>query len=324
MDSYELIQDTFWYTATIFDIHFMTSVGADFNIQDTDGNSVLHYAVSHRKSREIIEEIIKNGANINVQNKQNHRPINYAVNNNMPEVIEMFIKYGASIGDIIYQMNYAVWNDMSEVIELLIEHGADINDKVHQIELLELLSVPIEFSTETLTILLNYASIDSIQDALDELSTYKQLHDIQYYEKVFNMLKKAETKCMLNERPISSLFWQHANNAEVKSYFKNNPDINTTNIFGNTYLISAVRYTAFPDVIEQLITLGIDINVKNKYGETALHNAVIYAETPEIISILVKHGADISIRDKRGKTAYDYAICNNSINCTHIINKLKI
>jgi ankyrin repeat protein len=83
------------------------TTGGDVNIQNYDGDSLLHFAVEKQKY-EIIELLLDHGADINIQNDYGETPLHTAV--------ELFIEDEGHYTE-------------ADLIEFLVNHGADIHIK---------------------------------------------------------------------------------------------------------------------------------------------------------------------------------------------------
>ncbi len=85
------------------------TTGGDANIQNGEGDSLLHLAVERNKT-DIIQLLLENGADINIQNDYGETPLHIAV--------ELYIEeYGVG------------WNEYADLIKLLVNHGANIHIK---------------------------------------------------------------------------------------------------------------------------------------------------------------------------------------------------
>ena len=60
-------------------IETILSYGVLINEQDFEGNTALHSATRCVKSSKIVQLLLQNGADINLRNKENKTPLNYAI-----------------------------------------------------------------------------------------------------------------------------------------------------------------------------------------------------------------------------------------------------
>lgn len=126
-------------------VQALIDAGADVNAKEgVVGISVLMYAVDDITDLEIIEEILKRGANIEAKDRDGLTPLIRAAKwNTNPAIIETLLKHGADMnvttsvkqesGDILENitilMSAAANNKNPAVIETLIKHGAKVNAK---------------------------------------------------------------------------------------------------------------------------------------------------------------------------------------------------
>jgi hypothetical protein len=67
--------------------------GANVNIQNNDGNTPLHYALWYQPS--IVEFLVQHGANVNIQNKYGNIPLHLACYS-QPSFIKFLVQHGAN------------------------------------------------------------------------------------------------------------------------------------------------------------------------------------------------------------------------------------
>ena len=102
--------------------------GADVNAKD-DGWTPLHNAAGY-STKEMVELLISNGANVNVKNEDEWTPLHDAASK---EVAELLIAKGADMDakdkDNWTPLHKAAFGGHMEIVELLIAEGADVNAK---------------------------------------------------------------------------------------------------------------------------------------------------------------------------------------------------
>ena len=102
--------------------------GADVNAKD-DGWTPLHNAAGY-STKEMVELLISNGANVNAKNDDGWTPLHDAATK---EVAELLIAKGADVEakdkDDWTPLHKATFGGHKEMVELLIAEGADVNAK---------------------------------------------------------------------------------------------------------------------------------------------------------------------------------------------------
>ncbi len=74
---------------------------ADVNVRNVESLTVLHYVVlysysTHNRAKEIVEVLLKYGANVNAQDRNGETALHYAVRNRDTDVVEVLLRYGAN------------------------------------------------------------------------------------------------------------------------------------------------------------------------------------------------------------------------------------
>jgi len=107
--------------------------GADVNVKDEQGKTVLFYAVSG-KHKDIVELLIAKGADVNAKDKWGYTPLYYAIWNADKDLTGFLISKGADVtltAEKDYPpIYYEVWIEDLEFIKLLVAKVAKFNVKV--------------------------------------------------------------------------------------------------------------------------------------------------------------------------------------------------
>lgn len=109
------------------------ALNPNLNIRDLDGQTPIFYALFNPKTTpEILTELIKNGAQVNVFSNNNHSPLHFACMYS-PHLIEVMLKNGADVNANLNgtkPIHMATNPNMtSEHLQLLIDYGASIDDR---------------------------------------------------------------------------------------------------------------------------------------------------------------------------------------------------
>ena len=115
-------------------VTFLVEHGADIDVQaNIGGKTALHLAVTCHDSRDILNCLIKNGANVNSRTSMGKTPLMLASKCGHVNVATSLVKCGADVDlrDPTGQtaLHYAVDQhcDSCDVLSCLIKHGADVN-----------------------------------------------------------------------------------------------------------------------------------------------------------------------------------------------------
>ena len=208
----------------------------------------------------IVEELLSQGANVNLQNEDGVSALSYASDRGHKEIVEILLTHGANVNarsDIgsTPLMNAAFMGHL-KIIKLLIANGADVNAQ----------------SREGTTALMNAAA--------------------HGYAEVVEMLLANGADLDACERCGLTALWNAISGGYVdivNILIKEGADINAKANDGTTALMNAV-YTGNTDIVKMLLKAGAEINVKAHNGVTALAVAKRKGYV-EIIKLLKQAGA---------------------------------
>lgn len=113
------------------------------------------------------------------------------------------------------------------------------------------------------------------------------------------------------------------NVVQLKQLLKRGADINETNAFEETPLLSALRREADYDLIKELVVRGADVNVKDCWGVTPLYCAVArHGNDLKILKLLLDYGADIESGKRDSDRFLDHTVTHNRT-CVELLIKYK-
>ena len=148
-------------------------------IGDIDGNTCLHKAVGHDCTKEVIEEIINYGADVNAVNKDNETALMEACNKGKIDVINGLLDARANpnIADAngCTCLHHAAGGDCSkDVLQIIINHGTDVNATTKGKET-ALMKACKKGNINVVNVLLNAGADTSIVDAHSDTCLHKLL-----------------------------------------------------------------------------------------------------------------------------------------------------
>ena len=255
--------------------------GADINIRDSDRETPLHKA----KSRSTAQLLLTNGAEVNARNKNGNTPLHSMWRLNL-EVVEILLKYGADPNiqgfnkktPLYYVRNY-------EQAKLLLENNANPNvqDKygntplhaiygVRQLEISEKLKIA--------EVLIQYGANINIKD--------KQGNTPLYNTSSFQLAKSlVDAGANVNIRSNSGYTVLHniSKKDVAELLIENGADVNARDDRGETPLHRAAGRA---EIMKVLIENGADVNAKNKQGNTPLD----LTNNKESVKLLIDNGAN--------------------------------
>ncbi|XP_076285450.1 uncharacterized protein LOC143211554 [Lasioglossum baleicum] len=264
--------------------------GVDINMIDStnygQGKTLLHSAVRERHV-EMAKLLIKYGANVNVKASSRTTPLADALRINNTEMVELLLTNGADIKEDRNILYAAVMNGYVNIVEDLLKDGVDVNtiDNSND-EGMTVLHSAVCMRQEKITeLLIKYGAKVSVKDSSGKTP-------------LVHALRMKETKI------VEQLL---LNGADIKD----DPNV----------LYAAVEYESL-EIVEKILKDGVDdnkIDSKNyvEYG-TLLHDVVSWKNV-EMAKLFIKYGAHVNVRDRFGATPLVTAIYNWDTEMTKLL-----
>ncbi|HET9843116.1 MAG TPA: ankyrin repeat domain-containing protein [Gammaproteobacteria bacterium] len=259
-------------------------LGYDVNSTDNNNFTPLHLAAIVGSTK-IARLLLKEGANVNVKEKQfQHTPLHYAIINKNLKIAGYLIEANAEVDAENHQgrtsLHFASHDNYVEGINLLLKNKADLLVK-----------------DDKGFIPLHYAQFCNHTNAIDMLmQAAKQAFHMAVY---LRQMTKAEQ--LLNSGII---------------------DINALDDKGYTAL-HVTSICGFSAIAQMLIQKKADVNANDSQSRTPLH-AAISSGSHDIVRLLVKHEADINAKDNKLQTPLHYAILKKRSNLQNFLLELAV
>ena len=258
--------------------------GANFNIQDRDGRTPLHYAVKKRDLK-FLTLLLEAGADIELQDNNGATPLAYLAD----QVWEPESKRGKP--------------PTKDTFDLLLEYGADINTLGKDY------SSPLIISTlnkQKQMILYLKSKGGKVVNGLYEYPSIFEaiiVGDTLALKKWLNKGVPADYEDKYYKTPLWAAI-EYESPEVFLLLIKNGANANWKNEKGMTYL-HASGYQNNPYFVKDLVERGLNVNAKEKiFGWTPLMIASMNGKS-KIVSALIAEGAKISMT---GKSFYDSAL----------------
>ena len=294
-------------------IHVILTGGADPAIIDANGDTCLHKAAFQNCSREILQALVDQGANVNATNSKRETALSVACLKGHEDAISIILTAGAdpNIADAegdacLYK---AVFQGCSkEILQALVDQCTNVNATNSKHET----ALSVAFSNrneDAISALVSAGADPNIVDDDGDTGLHKAVFP-GFSEKVLQALvsHNANVNATSQENQTAVLLaCAYGQDSKTRVLLDAGADPNIANTHGNTCLHYAADDDCPKDVLQAIIAHGADVNAQNQMNQTALLLACEKGDT-DIITILLNAGADPNIADMHGNTCLHHAV----------------
>ncbi|MEG5038185.1 MULTISPECIES: ankyrin repeat domain-containing protein [unclassified Microcoleus] len=286
----------------------LLAAGAKINIKEDNarngkGTTLLHNAAKIG-FKELVEQLIKDGANVAILDSEKRTPLHYATTKEVAALLMLDINAMDEYGNT--PLHLAVDRGSQDIAELLIANGARVNARNENGQTPLYRAIAIGHNEIAALLINNGTDVNNIDG-----SGTTPLHKAAHYGtvKILKLLiaKGAEINIQDNQRktPLDIAVDLKLQDT-VALLIRKNPDVNSEDKEGRTLLHIAVDFK-LEDVAKQLIAKGAFVNAKNNLLQTPLHLAVAQG-SQDIAELLIANGARVNVRNENGQTPLYQAI----------------
>ncbi|XP_061901171.1 kinase D-interacting substrate of 220 kDa B isoform X2 [Entelurus aequoreus] len=251
--------------------------GANVNLDDVDCWSALISAAKEGHV-EVVKELLENSAYIEHRDMGGWTALMWAAYKGRIEVTKVLLEEGANPNTTgqqysVYPIIWASGRGHAHIVKLLLEGGAKVNcsDK---------------YGTTPLIWASRKGHIDCVMHLLENGADVDQ-EGANSMTALIVAVKGGYTDV-------------------VKELLKRNPNVNMTDKDGNTALMIAAK-EGYTEIVQDLLDAGTYVNIPDRSGDTVLIGAVRGGHV-EIVRALLHKYADIDIRGQECKTALYWAV----------------
>ncbi|XP_054583868.1 kinase D-interacting substrate of 220 kDa isoform X1 [Eptesicus fuscus] len=251
--------------------------GANCNLEDLDNWTAL-ISASKEGHLHIVDELLKCGANLEHRDMGGWTALMWACYKGRTDVVELLLSHGAnpSVTGLQYSVYPIIWaagRGHADIVQLLLQNGAKVNcsDK---------------YGTTPLVWAARKGHLDCVKHLLAMGADVDQ-EGANSMTALIVAVKGGYTQ-------------------SVKEILKRNPNVNLTDKDGNTALMIASK-EGHTDIVQDLLDAGTYVNIPDRSGDTVLIGAVRGGHV-EIVRALLQKYADIDIRGQDNKTALYWAV----------------
>ena len=285
-------------------VKLLIKENADVNVQDEDGWTALLLA-SLNGHTQVVELLIKENADVNIQKKNGVTALMLASVYGHTQVVELLIKENADVKiqskEGVTALMLASLNGHTQVVELLLKQNADVNIQ-NENGWTALMLASQNGHTQIVELLLQENTDVNAQGTNGENALMMAV-DHGHTKIAELLLKKIENINTQDKNGFTALIIASKKDQifVVELLLKENADVNIQNKEGVTALMIASG-NGYTQVVELLLKENADVNIQKEDGWTALMKASENGHT-QIVELLLKENADANKNTKNGCTA---------------------
>lgn len=284
---------------------YLTSQTVNY-VQPFTGDTALHIVAASifSKRKQLLELLIRKGAQLDIKNKDLLSPLHVAANHSFYDVMETLLKNGASVNglDNLGQscLHICAREDDVQGCKLLLAHS--VNASIISLQGYTALQIAKENVLKILK--------DPPSDAVDlecQLLEAAKSGDLTSVKLIISSNSKIVNCRDLDGRHSTPLHFAAGYNRVpvVEFLLQSQADVHASDKGGLVPLHNSSSYGHL-EVSQLLINHGANVNATDLWKFTPLHEASAKAKY-EIVKLLLKHGADPKIKNRDGATAMDLA-----------------
>lgn len=246
------------------------------------GYTSLHFAAENGNAKDI-NNLIKNGANIEAADSNGATPLAIAAYYGNKESVRILLENGAAINSNNYinaPFRLAIKRDHDEIVKLLLETSGTI--------------IGLKKNETPQLVAAKYGAIKIIKFLFETLDD--ELHKHALFTAA-----------------------AHGHSQVVKFLLKHGANINQGLSFDNDTALHLVALKGRTKAVSVLLDNGADINAKNSDGATPIFIAAANNQI-DTVKILLKYGAEVKLARHDGETPYSIAIKNNYFAIINVLN----
>ncbi|XP_018569762.1 uncharacterized protein LOC108909819 [Anoplophora glabripennis] len=238
---------------------YLMEHGADINVKDNDGNTVLHLAAEFGRL-DTVKYLLAQGATVDVRNNNGWTVLHLSAGYDRLNAVKCFVEHGADVNakdnDDNTALHLAVKYGGLDTVHYLVKQGATVNGRNNK----------------------GWTALHLAAEC-DKLNAVKYLVKKDAQLNVTNNGGKTALYLAVGRGRLDT----------VKYLVEHGADLNVRTKSDDTALHLAVN-CGRPDLVKYLVENGADINVRAADGTTALSLAVKHSYT-RIVKYLVDQGA---------------------------------
>ncbi|XP_068454901.1 kinase D-interacting substrate of 220 kDa B isoform X2 [Clinocottus analis] len=262
-------------------------------------------------SLEILQELLRRGANVNLDDVDCWSALVSAAKEGHLEVVKELLENSAYIEHRDMggwtALTWAAYKGRVEVTELLLEHGANPNTTGQQYSVYPIIWAAGRGHADIVKVLLREGAKVNCSDKYGTTPLIWASRK-GHFDCVMHLLENGADVDQEGANSMTALIVavRGGYTEVVKELLKRNPNVNMTDKDGNTALMIAAK-EGFTQIVLDLLEAGTYVNIPDRSMDTVLIGAVRGGHV-EIVRALLHKYADIDIRGQENKTALYWAV----------------
>ncbi|XP_051511845.1 kinase D-interacting substrate of 220 kDa B isoform X7 [Myxocyprinus asiaticus] len=266
---------------------------------------------SEQGSLEIVQELIRRGANVNLDDVDCWSALISAAKEGHVEVVKELLENSAYIEHRDMggwtALTWASYKGRIEVAKVLLESEANPNTTGQQYSVYPIIWAAGRGHAEIVKLLLEHGAKVNCSDKYGTTPLIWAARK-GHYDCVMHLLENGADVDQEGANSMTALIVavKGGYTEVVKELLKRNPNVNMTDKDGNTALMIAAK-EGYTEIVQDLLDAGTYVNIPDRSGDTVLIGAVRGGHV-EIVRALLHKYADIDIRGQENKTALYWAV----------------
>lgn len=299
---------------------------------DITGRSTLCSAIYENLSSDVVELLLKAGANPNLRcpnGEDKIAPLYKAIGKSNLENVQLLLRAGANpnmvsygtsedgVSGIYSPLASSIFDNNVKIVKLLVKAGANVNASV-------------EFGKKSFPLLevAEHNAKENLGCDCDDEICKKKCDVAIANDEIVAFLKKAgaiKSRAFYGGSFIKYCLQPDLTEKMVYDAIKQGADVNESDSLGWTPLHVVAQEGKNPKIMMALIKKGAFVNAMTKTGFTPLLSAAKHNPNPAFIKMLINAGADINAVDPDSKWgALEYAVAVNSPEVVSFLLKTKL
>ncbi|XP_063925909.1 uncharacterized protein LOC135139554 [Zophobas morio] len=292
-------------------VDYLVKSGAEINRSDKEGFTPL-YLAAQNGHEEIVKYLVKFGAEIDRCANSGRTPLYAACQNGHQKIVEYLVESGVEINrpdnEGFTPLYLASQNGYEEVVKYLVKFGADINRCSNDSR------TPVyaacQYGHRNIVEYLHLSGADINRSGVHDFTPLRVASYGGHQKTVEYLVKSGVELNRANNDGFTPLYLASYNGHEetVKYLVKSGAEVNRCTNVGRTPLYRACL-SGHKNIVQYLHLSGADINCSDVEGFTPLYSASQNGHE-EIVKYLVNFGAEINRCSNDGRTPV-YAACQD-------------